>query len=98
MSAGTFNQPQQRYGAQVAGRSNMAVASLVLGIVAMLTFWIWIGGLLFAPLAIVFGVLGRKETRGGAKSGENMATAGLVLGIVAAVMIVPWGIFVASSS
>ena len=77
--------------------NGMAVASLVLGIVAMLTFWVWIGGLLFAPLAIVFGVLGRKEARGGTKSGEGMATAGLVLGILAAVLMVPWGIIVAMS-
>jgi hypothetical protein len=104
MSAGTFNQPhagyqqQPAYGApQAAGKSGMAVASLVLGIVAMLTFWVWIGGLLFAPLAIVFGVLGRKEARGGTKSGEGMATAGLVLGILAAVLMVPWGIIVAMS-
>jgi Domain of unknown function (DUF4190) len=103
MSAGTFNQPQTGYqqqpgyGAQVAGKSGMAVASLVLGIVAMLTFWVWIGGLLFAPLAIVFGVLGRKETRGGPKSGEGLATAGLVLGILAVVLMVPWGIIVAMS-
>jgi hypothetical protein len=80
MSAGTFNQPQSgyqqpAYGAQVAGKSGMAVASL----------------------AIVFGVLGRKETRGGPKSGEGMATAGLVLGIMAAVLMVPWGIIVAMS-
>ena len=103
MSAGTFNQPQTgyqqqpAYGApQAAGKSGMAVAGLVFGIVAMLTFWVW-GAILFAPLAIVFGVLGRKEARSGRKEGEGMGTAGLVLGILAAVLMVPWGIIVAMS-
>jgi hypothetical protein len=106
MSAGTFNQPtpgyqqqqqqQPAYAPASAGTSGMAVAGLVLGIIAMLTFWVW-GAILFSPLAIVFGVLGRKETRGGAKSGDGMATAGLVLGIIALVLTVPWGIIVASS-
>jgi Domain of unknown function (DUF4190) len=103
MSAGTFNQPtagyqqQPGYGAQpAAGTSGLAVAGLVLGIIAMLTFWIW-GAILFSPLAITFGVLGRKEAREGPKSGEGMGTAGLILGIVALVLTVPWGIIVAMS-
>jgi hypothetical protein len=100
MSAGTFNQPPQGYGQQQyampAGKSGLAVAGLVLGIVAMLTFWVW-GAILFGPLAIVFGVLGRKEAKDGPKEGEGMGTAGLVLGIVAIVLTVPWGIVVAMS-
>jgi hypothetical protein len=101
MSAGTFNQPQAGYqqqpgSQQAAGTSGLAVTALVLGIVAMLTFWVW-GAILFGPAAIVCGILGRKETRGGAKDGEGMASAGLILGIIALVLTVPWGIIVAMS-
>jgi hypothetical protein len=103
MSAGTFNQPQAGYqqqqpgyAAPAAGTSGLAITALVLGIVAMLTFWIW-GAIIFGPAAIVCGILGRKETRGGVKGGEGMATAGLILGIIALVLTVPWGIVVAMS-
>lgn len=107
MGAGTFNQPtQQGYGqppppgygqpayAQT-GKSGLAVTGLVMGIIAMLTFWIW-GAVLFSPLAIVFGVLGRNEARKTAKEGEGMGTAGMILGIVAIVLTIPWAVFVAT--
>jgi hypothetical protein len=111
MAAGTFNQPtagyqqQQPYGAQPAygaqpgaqGKSGLAVASLVTGIIALAIFWIW-GAIIFAPMAIGFGIAGRNEVRRNpAKDGEGLATAGLVLGIVAAVLTVPWAVIVAMS-
>jgi hypothetical protein len=36
----------------------------------------------FSPLGIIFGVIGRKQTRLTGQSGRGLATAGLVLGIV----------------
>ena len=99
MGAGTFNQPGQagyQQPQQAAGTSGLAVTALVLGIVAMLTFWVW-AAIVFGPAAIVCGIFGRKETRGGPKDGERMASAGLILGIVALVLTVPWGIIVAMS-
>ena len=103
MSAGTFNQPtagyqqQPAYGHQAAaGRSGMAVTGLVFGILAMLTFWIW-GAVLFAPPAIVLGVMGRNEARKTGRDGEGLGTAALILGIVAIVLTVPWALFVAMS-
>ena len=54
------------------------------------------GAILFAPLAIVFGVLGRSEARNTAKDGEGMGTAGMVLGIAAIVLTIPWAVFVAT--
>ena len=55
----------------------MATASLVMGILSFV-FWIaFIGLIIFAPLAIIFGVIAKKK---GIPSG--MATAGIVLGIV----------------
>ena len=97
MGAGTFNRPTSGYSQPAqTGTSGLAVAALVTGIVAMLTFWVW-GAIVLGPVAIVCGVLGRKETHGGPKGGEGMATAGLWLGIIALVLTVPWGIVVAMS-
>ena len=56
----------------------MAVASLILGIIALiggLTGW---AGVVCGILAIVFGAVGRKD-----KNHKTMATWGLVLGIIA---------------
>jgi hypothetical protein len=78
-----YGQPPQAYGAPHAqGRSGMAVAGLILGIIALLTF--------------VFGVLGRNEARKQGKDGEGMGTAGLVLGIVAIVLTIPWALYVST--
>jgi len=56
----------------------MAVASLILGIIALiggLTGW---AGVVCGILAIVFGAVGRKD-----KAHKTMATWGLVLGVIA---------------
>jgi hypothetical protein len=59
----------------------MAVASLVLGLVGLVTFW-----LLAVPpiLALVFGLVGRGQIKasGGQQDGDGLAIAGIVLGIV----------------
>ncbi len=36
----------------------------------------------FAPLGIVFGIIGRKQTKQKGEGGRGLATAGLILGIV----------------
>jgi len=107
MGAGTFNQPTAGYQQQpppvqtaqptAQGKSGLAIASLVTGIIALATFWIW-GAIIFAPMAIAFGIAGRNDVRRNpGKDGEGLATAGLILGITAAVLTVPWAIIVASS-
>lgn len=65
--------------------SGYATASLVLGIVSLLTGCVT---LVTAPLAIVFGVKARRQVaRGEAdRSSRSLATAGLVCGIVALVI------------
>jgi ABC-type antimicrobial peptide transport system permease subunit len=85
----SYDQPQPQYSPPVAtqqppmppatnDRSGMATAALVLGILAVVFAFI------LAPLAIIFGVLGRKS----AKKGQ--ATAGLVTGLVGLVISVIW--------
>lgn len=57
-----------------ASTSGMAVASLVTGLLGI--------GL----LALVFGVVGFRETEHGQRAGKGMAVAGIVLGVVECVL------------
>jgi hypothetical protein len=58
----------------------MAVASLVLGILGLVSSCCSFG--IFSILAVIFGHLGLAETKTGARSGGGMAVAGLVMGYV----------------
>lgn len=57
----------------------MAIAALVLGILALVSFWTGYGGFGLGILAIIFGALGMKK--GGADAGK--AKAGLIMGVIA---------------
>ncbi len=59
----------------------MAVAALVLGILSLVVPY---GGPVLGVLAIIFGVLGKKQT----PDKKGMATAGFVMGIIG----VAWGV------
>lgn len=56
--------------------SNRAVASLILGLVSIVTWLFPIAGYITTILAIVFATKGRHSEK------KGMATAGLVLGII----------------
>ena len=56
--------------------SGLAIASLVLGILAVVTFWTYVGGILLGLIAIVLGVIALGRVR----RGRGMAIAGVVLG------------------
>ncbi len=62
--------------------SGMAVASLVLGIISVITFFLWPVGLPVSIIGIVLGALGRRSV-----SRRTMATTGLVLSIVGLVLL-----------
>ncbi len=72
-------------------RHGMAIASLVLGILAILAAWfpfVSYAAVIMSALAIIFGVIGVRRT-----SGRGMAIAGLVLGgiaLVASVLLSIW--------
>ena len=97
--------PPPQYGAPVPPqggmppkKSGMAVASLVLGILAVIPcFW---GCFIFGILGVVFGQLGKKDIRdsGGAKTGEGLAKWGFILGIVGIVAGVIYWILVATGA
>jgi Domain of unknown function (DUF4190) len=63
-----------------ARTSGLAVASLVLGIVGLVLWWLTFG--VAALLAVVFGHVGLSQTRRGDRGGRGMAVAGLSMGYV----------------
>jgi heme/copper-type cytochrome/quinol oxidase subunit 2 len=73
-------------GSAASGRNGMGTAALVLGIVAILTSWLWFVGPVLAVLAIIFGFMGRGRANRGEATNRSSATAGLVTGIVSLVL------------
>jgi predicted PurR-regulated permease PerM len=67
-------QPQQPLG------SGMAIAALVVGVLALVTFWTFVGGIVLGLVAIVLGVLALRRVRQGRAAGRGMAITGVVLG------------------
>jgi hypothetical protein len=65
-------------------RSGAAVASMVLGILGVITaFLIAIVGLVLGVIAIVFGRQAKRDVARNGKSGNAQAQAGFVLGVIA---------------
>jgi thiol:disulfide interchange protein len=68
----------------------LAVTALVLGIVAVLSCWTVLGGVLFGLLGLIFGIIAVVKARRGTAVGGAMAIVGIVLallGLVGAVAI-----------
>ena len=73
----------------------MATAALVLGILAIVTCWTVIGGVLLGLLAIVLGVLAARKARRGEADGHGRAVAGVVtgaVGLLLAVALIAFGV------
>ena len=72
----------------------LSIASMVLGIIAVVFCCVGYLSIPCAILSIVFGILGRK------RAGKGMATAGVVLGIIAIalmILVVVWAsVFIAA--
>lgn len=60
----------------------LAIAALVLGIVALLSSWTAVGGVIFGIVAIVLGIIGMRKANRYEAGGKSMAVTGLVLGIL----------------
>jgi len=80
--------PYQVPGSIGAPQNGMATASLVLGIVSLVTILCYGFGLIPGILAIVFGILARKEIRRTEAQGMGMATAGIVCASIAIGLLV----------
>lgn len=69
-------------------RKGFCIASMVLGIIALVLFCIWYLSIPCAILAIIFGVLGIKST------GKGMAIAGLVTGSIGLIVSIAIIVFI----
>lgn len=60
----------------------MATAALVLGILAAITSFTVIGGVLLGLLAVILGFLGLRKARRGLATGRGQAIVGIILGLL----------------
>lgn len=79
-------------------QNQLALWSMIVGIVAAVLSLIGACGAIFGPVAIGLAIPGRRRVAAsqGAEKGAGMATAGLVLGVVATVLSVVWIILFAT--
>jgi len=63
-------------------RNGLAIGSLVVGILALVASWVPIAGWVLGAVAVVLGVLSRRQV----KTGNSLGLAGLILGAVAFVI------------
>lgn len=70
---------QTAYAVPMQPRSGLSVASLVLGIIGVISILLWFFAAPLGILALIFGLIGRN------KGGKGMATAGIILGAIALV-------------
>ena len=92
---------QQGYGQPAKpARNGLGTAALVLGILAIVTGFFYIG-LLFGIVAVVLGVIGRGRAKRGEATNGGVALAGIItgiVGIVASAVIIAFTVFIFSSS
>ena len=78
--------------------SGMAIASFVLGIVGIISWWM--GGFVISILAVIFGIIGLREVKRSPDqvTGYGLALAGFILGVVtlaiSVIAMVFWWMFI----
>ena len=75
---------------KASSTSGMAITSLVLGILAIVSSWMPIVNnfsMVLAVLGVVFAIIGLVGIRKGKKKGQGLAIAGLVLGILSGIIV-----------
>ncbi|MEV7396140.1 DUF4190 domain-containing protein [Aeromicrobium sp. NPDC092404] len=103
-SEGSYPPPPGGYPSAPGGygtppkQNQLALWSMITGIVAIVLGLIGACGVIFGPVAIGLGIPGRRQVAAsqGTQKGGGMATAGLVLGIIATVLSVIWIILFAT--
>ncbi|MDF7640825.1 DUF5067 domain-containing protein [Bifidobacterium sp. ESL0784] len=78
--------PQQQPMGQMPKRPGMALAALILGIVAIVMFWIPIVGIICGIAALVIGIMSMRKIKANRLPGKGMSVAGLVTGIIGIVL------------
>jgi hypothetical protein len=82
-----YGQPGGLHGPQ---KNGLGVASLVLGILSLFTWFFFIGGL-FGLIAIVLGIIGLGRVKRGEANNRGMAIAGIItgaLGVLLTILVV----------
>ena len=88
--------PEQNPYQQQQQGNGMAVAAMVLGIIALVLFWVPVLNWILGLLGIVFGAVGMSKAGKIGGRGKGMALAGLITGLVGAllgVLFVLWAVF-----
>ncbi len=91
---------QQGQPVRPIGGSGMATAALVVGILALITSWTVIGGVLLGLLAVILGFLALRKARRGLATGRGRAIAGVILGLLSiaiAVALIAVGVSILNS-
>ena len=81
---------QQQFGmppAPAGNRNGLGTAALVLGILSLVTWFLFIGGV-FGIIAVVLGALGRGRAKRREASNGGMALAGIITGAVGVLLTV----------
>ena len=73
---------QPGYGGGTSQTNGFAIAALVLGILAIVTFLTIFGGLILGVLALVLGIIGLNRAKTTNGSGKGMAIAGIITGVI----------------
>ena len=71
------NQPHSN-----TGGSGMAITALVLGVLALLSSWTVIGGILLGLAAVIVGLIALSKIRQRRASGKAMAIIGIITGVL----------------
>ena len=79
-----------------SGGAGFAIAALVLGILAVLTCWTVVGGILLGLVAIILGIVGWRRASRRVATGKGMAITGVVLGTVGLLLSVIFVVFIGS--
>lgn len=78
-------------------RNGLGVAALVLGIIALVTSFFLLGGLI-GLVAVILGIVGLVRVRRGQANNSGMAIAGIVTGALAILIAIIIGVFLADNA
>ncbi|MFC4604050.1 DUF4190 domain-containing protein [Rhodococcus kronopolitis] len=81
--------PAQPYPAQPgaqAPQNGAGIAALIVGILALVTSWTVVGGVVLGILAVILGFVGRSQVRKQRATNGGMSLAGILLGVLAVIV------------
>ena len=84
----TYEAAPGYYQAQPSRSSGLAIFALVCGVLALLSSWTVIGGILLGTVAVVLGIVALSRIKRGLGAGRGMAITGIVTGILGTVLAI----------